>query len=74
MWAETEVNERRAVDVVDADVVASFLVDQFTLERFLPFTENAQSFGLRNLLAAITEVLTRDLLHSLFDNRQIGFG
>ena len=74
MWAETEIDERRAVDVINADVVAGFLVDEFTLQWFLPFTENPQGFGLRNLLATITEVLTRDLLHPFFDDRQIGFG
>src|SRR6478736_4019201 len=31
--AETEVDERRAVDIVDADDLACFLVDQFALQR-----------------------------------------
>src|SRR5262249_13722359 len=73
VWAKTEIDERRAVDVIDTHHVACFLIDQFTLQRLLTLIEDAQGFGLRNLLTAIEQALTGNLLHPLLDHGQIRF-
>src|SRR5689334_13735904 len=73
MWAKTEIDERRAVDVVDAHLLACLFVDQFTLQRLFAFSKNTQRLVLGNLLAAITKVLARDLLHALLNYWQITF-
>src|ERR1044072_5937264 len=35
VWTKTEVDDRRAVDVIDAHEVAGFFVDQLTLQRLV---------------------------------------
>src|SRR5689334_1213206 len=73
VWAETKVDERRALDVIDAHDVAGFLVDQFTLQRLVALVEDAQRFRFRDLVATIDQVLAGDLLHLFVDDGQIRF-
>ena len=74
MRAKTEIDERRTVDVINADRLAGLLVNQLTLQRLVAFLENPQRFSLRNLVATIGKIAAGDLAHALFDHRQIRFG
>src|SRR5215211_8600940 len=41
VWTKTEVDERRAFDVIHTNEVAGLLVNQFTLQRLVAFTKHA---------------------------------
>ena len=43
---QTEIDERRTIDVIDADNLAGFLVDQFALQRLVTFGKDSQCFSL----------------------------
>src|SRR2546429_5039065 len=49
MGPETKINKRRAIDVIDADSLAGFLVDEFALQGLAAFVANPQCFPFRNL-------------------------
>src|SRR5437762_11138683 len=70
---KTEIDERRTIDVIDADVSPSLLVDQLAFQRFITFIEAAQRFRLRNLIAAIRHVALGDVAHLLFNDGKISF-
>ena len=74
MRPETEIDERRAVDVIDADCLAGFFVYEFAFQRLIAFVKDAQRFRFRDLVAAIRHVALGDIAHLLFDQRKIGFG
>src|SRR5438128_11098246 len=71
--AQTEIDERRAVDVINADRLAGFFIDKLALQWFIAFTEDAQRFGLRNFVATIRHIALRDIAHLLFDDGKVGF-
>ena len=73
MRAEAEIEEWRAVNVIDADTFACFLIDQFTLQRFVALIENAQRFRLWNFITAIRHVALGNVAHLLFNDGKVGF-
>src|SRR5688572_28245228 len=73
MRAKTEVEKRRAVDVIDANGLTGLLVDQLALQRLVALLEDAQRFSFRNLIATIGHVALGDVAHLLFDDGQISF-
>ena len=71
MRAETEIYERRIINVIYANRFAAFVRDQLTLQRLVALGEDRQGFCLRDLFAAITQVALGDVAHALFNHRQV---
>jgi hypothetical protein len=69
---EAEVDERRAIDVVEAHALAALVLDQLALQRLVALREDAQGLGLRQLLATVGEPPARQLAHASLDRRQVG--
>src|SRR5882672_2784117 len=74
MGTETKIDERRVVDVVNADRFAGLLVDQLTLQRLVALLENPQSFGFRYLIAPVGKIAAGNLSHSLLNQGKVRLG
>ena len=69
--AEAEVQEGRAVNVIDAHLCAALVGDQLALQRLLAVAEDSQRLFLRNLFAAVGEVALCQLAHALLNDGQV---
>ncbi len=69
--AEAEVYERRAVNVVDADLLAALVFNQLALQGLLALGEEAQRLRLRDVLAAVGEIALGNLPHPLLDGGEV---
>jgi hypothetical protein len=70
---ETEIDELRIVDVVDARRVGNLLIDQLALERLFALFEDVEDLCFLDDLATIGKILFRHRLHLFLDERQIFF-